>query len=129
MAKTVDELPVYVRLTEVAVEISALLERPALRKDFKLRRQISEALDSAEANIEEGFEQGTDHSFAYYLTRSKGSVGEVIGHLRRARRKDYISPEELAALRPKLEEIGRMLGGFIKYLEGCDYKDRGYHKR
>jgi hypothetical protein len=26
------------------------------------------------------------------------------------------------------KKLEKMLGGFIKYLQGCDWKDRGYHR-
>ncbi|HVL69618.1 MAG TPA: four helix bundle protein [Vicinamibacterales bacterium] len=128
MAKKVDEFPVYARVSELAVAITAILNRPGMRRDLKLRAQISDAIDSVAANMEEGFEQGTDRAFAHYLTIAKGSVGEIIGHLRRASRKGYIQAEELSGLVARLEEIGRMLGGFIKYLERSDFKDRGRHR-
>ena len=127
MAKKIDELPVYIKACEFAVAVSAILEKPGLRKDHQHRKQISEALDSMQANMEEGFEQGTDRAFANYLTNAKGSVGELIGHLKRARRKDYITVAEEKLLVSQAEELGRMLGGFIKYLRNCDWKDRGRH--
>jgi hypothetical protein len=37
------------------------------------------------------------------------------------------SPETVRALRRAGEEVGRMLGGWIKYLARCDFKDRGRH--
>ena len=127
MAKKVDELPVYLKVSEFSVAITAILRRPGLCRDFKLRDQIAAAIDSAEANIEEGFEQGSDRAFARYLTISKGSIGEILGHLKRAGRKGYLTADELNTLLPQAEEIGRMLGGFIKYLHGCDWKKRGRH--
>jgi four helix bundle protein len=127
MAKKIDELPVYRKACEFTIAVTAILQRPGLRKDFKHRNQISEALDSIEANMEEGFEQGTDRAFARYLTTSKGSVAEVAGHLRRARRKAYISAEEVSPLLERAEELGKMLGGFIKYLRDSDWKNRGSH--
>jgi four helix bundle protein len=127
MAKKIDELPVYFKACELAVAVSAILKNPGLRKDHQHRKQISEALDSIQANMEEGFEQGTDRAFANFLTHSKGSVGEVVGHLRRARRKDYITVAEEKLLVPQAEELGKMLGGFIKYLRNCDWTDRGRH--
>jgi four helix bundle protein len=127
MARKVDELPVYCAAQSFSAAVSAYLRRPALCKDRDLRDQIARALDSLEANIEEGFEQGTDRAFARYLTHSKGSVGELQGHLRRARRKAYLTEAELEPLLHQAESLGRMLGGFIKYLHGCDWKDRGRH--
>lgn len=127
MARKVEELPVYQKVTELGVAVTAILDRPGVRKDWKLRNQMSDAMDSAAANIEEGFELGTDRAFAKYLSTSKGSIGEIIGHLRRARRKGYVTAADLDRLIPAAEEIGRMLGGFIKYLRECDWKDRGRH--
>jgi four helix bundle protein len=127
MAKKIDELPVYIKACEFSVAVSAILSQPGIRKDHQHWKQISEALDSMQANMEEGFEQGTDRAFANYLTHSKGSVAEIIGHLRRARRKGYITVADLTRLAPQAEELGKMLGGFIKYLRACDWKDRGRH--
>lgn len=45
--------------------------------------------------------------------------------LRRAARKGHVSNEDVARLEPMAEELGRMLGGFIKYLKQSGFKDRG----
>jgi four helix bundle protein len=75
----------------------------------------------------EGFEQATDRAFANFLTYSKGSVAEVQGRLKQAYFKKYITADELAPRLEAGEELGRMLGGFIKYLRRCDWGDRGSH--
>ena len=129
MAKRVDELPVFSKIIEFSTAVSALLTQPRLRRNFKLRNQIADANDAIEANMEEGFEQGTDRAFARYVTISKGSLGETLGHLRRACRKGYITEDELAACASMGEVLGRMLGGFIKYLQRSDFKDRGHHNQ
>ena len=72
MARKIDDVPLYRKACEFSVAVSALLRKPGLCKDVKHRNQIAEALDSVEANMEEGFEQGTDRAFARYLTTSKG---------------------------------------------------------
>ena len=59
MAKNADELPVYRRAVEILGAVTPILNRPAVRRDRNLWEQIAEALDSIEANIEEGFEQGS----------------------------------------------------------------------
>jgi four helix bundle protein len=125
MAKRIEDLPVYQKACAFSVAVTAILQKPTLRKDFAHRNQIADAIDSIESNMEEGFEQGTDRAFARYLTISKGSTGEVIGHLRRAKRKGYITADELTPLVAQGNELGRMLGGFIKYLRACDWKGRG----
>jgi four helix bundle protein len=128
MAKKVDELPIYSKIIEFSNAVNAILDRQGLRRNFKLRNQITDANDAIAANVEEGFEQGTDRAFARYVTISKGSLGETIGHLKRAHRKGHISADELKARVDMGETLGKMLGGFIKYLHRSDFKDRGRHR-
>lgn len=125
MAKKVDELLVYQKVLAFEVSITAILDRPVLRRDKATHAQIVTAVDSIQANIEEGFEQKTDKAFAHFLNIAKGSSAELIGHFRRATRKNYLTEEEVTPIVSRLDEIGRMLGGLIKYLDRSDYKDRG----
>jgi four helix bundle protein len=96
-----------------------------LRNDRDLHEQISGANSSIPSNMVEGFEQGTDRAFANYLTYSKGSLAEVLERLKHAYFKGYITAEELNPRLEAGEELGKMLGGFIKYLRRCDWTDRG----
>jgi four helix bundle protein len=125
MAKKIDELPVYKRAVEFCRAITAILEGSALRRDRELHKQISAANDSITANMEEGFEQSTDRHFANFLFTAKGSLAEVLGRLKTARRKRRITQEQLDEQLRTGEELGRMLGGFIRYLNESDFKDRG----
>ena len=127
MAKKVEELPLYSKIIEFSSAVSAMSDRPAFRRNSKLRNQIVGANDSIGANLEEGFEQGTDRAFARYVTISKGSLGETLGHLRRAYRRKCMTRGELQELIVLGEALGKMLGGFIKYLQRSDFKDRGHH--
>ena len=88
-----------------------------------------DAADSILANMSEGFEGCTDAAFARYLYVSKGSVAEVLTRLTVSRRRHCISAEELAPIIEQGEALGRMLGGFIKYLERSGFKDRGRSTR
>jgi hypothetical protein len=47
--------------------------------------------------------------------------------LKQAYFKKYISQEQLQPQLANGEELGKMLGGFIKYLRGSDWNDRGSH--
>jgi four helix bundle protein len=126
MAHKIEELPIYSKVVEFWAAV-ALLERPRLRNDGDLYDQISRANESIPSNMVEGFEQGTDRAFANYLTYSKASLAEVLKRLKRARFKKHITADELEARLVAGEELGKMLGGFIKYLRRCDWKDRGSH--
>ncbi len=128
MAKKIEELPVFQKALEFCVAVTAILDRPGFRKDRDLSGQINDANESIPSNMREGFEQSTDANFAKYLYYSKGSLGEVLARLNRAQSKKYISSAELDPILVRGEELGRMLGGFIRYLARSNFKDRGRHK-
>jgi four helix bundle protein len=127
MAPKLEDLPIYSKVVAFWDAVNALLDNPRLCRDRDLHGQISRANDSIPSNMVEGFEQGTDRAFANFLAYSKGSLAEVLKRLRQAYFKRYITAEELQPLLAAGEELGKMLGGFIKYLRRCDWKDRGSH--
>ena len=127
MAKRIEDLPIHSKVEEFWSAINAILDIPAVRKDSDLHDQIARANESIGSNMVEGFEQGTDRAFAHYLKYSKGSIAEVLKRLRKAYYRRYIARQELDARLAQGEELKQMLGGFIKYLEESDWKDRGHH--
>ncbi len=127
MARKLEELPIYLKAREFWSAVNAILEKPRVRNDADLHDQLSRASDSIPSNMVEGFEQGTDKGFANYLTYSKASLAEVLKWLKKAYFKKYITQDELDSRLAAGEELGKMLGGFIKYLRRCDWKDRGSH--
>jgi four helix bundle protein len=67
MAIRVEELQVWQRAREFGLAVNAIIEKPGLLRDRRLREQIVDAADSILSNISEGFEQPTDRSFVKYL--------------------------------------------------------------
>ena len=128
MAHKLEELPIYNKAEAFWQAVNAILDTPRLRKDRDLHDQISEANDSITSNMVEGFEQPTDRAFAHFLTHSKGSLAEVLKRLKQAYFKHHISKEQLDPRICQGEELGKMLGGFIKYLRRSDWGDRGSHR-
>jgi four helix bundle protein len=127
MARKLEDLPIHSKVVAFWRAVNALLDKPRLRRDRSLHGQISRANDSIPSNMVEGFEQGTDRASANFLTYSKGSLAEVLKRLKQAYFKRYITSEELQPHLAAGEELAKMLGGFIKYLRRCDWKDRGSH--
>jgi four helix bundle protein len=91
-------------------------------RDFALRNQIRRAAVSAMANIAEGFERCGNKEFQQFLAMAKGSAGEVRSHLYVALDAGFISPEQFDRLHDLVLEIGRMIGGFMTYLQQTDFK-------
>ena len=127
MANTLQELPVYLKAREFHVAVAAIIARPAFGRNRKLHEQIADANESILANMEEGFEQSTDRGLEKYLFDAKGSTAEVVTRLNAAYRKHYITHDELVERTRLGEELGRMLGGWIKYLARSGWTDRGRH--
>ncbi len=125
MAHKIEELPVFQKAQEFSVAVTAILQRSRLRKNSELYKQIKDANDSILSNMDEGFEQESDDGFAKYLYYSKGSIAEVMRRLRRASARGEVPAFDVNALGELSEPLGKMLGGFIKYLKRSGFKDRG----
>ena len=128
MAQTLQELPVFLKAQEFSAAVAAIIARPAFGRNRKLREQIADANESILANMAEGFEQSSDAVLANYLYVSKGSIGEVIARLKGAERLGWVTSAESSEWTALGTEIQRMLGGWIRYLQRCDFKDRGRFK-
>ena len=97
MAHRLEELPLYEKIQEFWSAVFAILQRSALRGDRDLWEQISDANDSIDANMHEGFGQPTDASFANYLFIAKNSLAEVVARVYKAHEKGHISDDDLRA--------------------------------
>lgn len=125
MAIKVEELQVWQRAREFGLAVNAIIEKPGLLRDRRLREQIVDATDSILSNISEGFEQPTDRSFVKYLYTSKASNAEARTRLLIACNRRYLSGEEFRTCDRLSDEIARMLTGLIKYLVKSDRRNRG----
>jgi four helix bundle protein len=128
MAKRLEDLKVFSKATELSTAVNAILARFVLRRNSKAWNQISEANDSILSNMQEGFEQTSDDGFAKYLVYSKGSTAEVVARLRGVKDRKQIPAEEFERIAALGTELGKMLGGLIKYLRRSGFKDRGSHR-
>jgi four helix bundle protein len=129
MARKLKELPIYPKAVDFCSAVTALLDRPAFGRNRRLHDQIDSANDSILSNMSEGFEQPTDKAMEKYLFDAKGSAAEVLIRLETARRKGFITSDEFTRCKTMGDELLPMLGGWIKYLARCDWKDRGRRRR
>jgi four helix bundle protein len=125
MAHKVDELPLFGEAQKFSAEVSATLQRSTISRSSKPFKQIVDANESITANMDEGFDQESDDGFARYLYYSKGSIAEVMRRLRRASATGDVDTRDVAQLHEQAEVLGKMIGGFIKYLKRSGFRDRG----
>jgi len=127
MAKRIEDLPLYSKVLEFWNEVAAILKHSDVRRNRKLFEQIDSANDSIDSNMKEGFEQPTDAAFAKLVCTAKGSLEEVITRLRQAQKKGLVSETDVARIEELGLPLGKMMGGFIKYLRASGFTDRGRH--
>jgi four helix bundle protein len=111
------ELPIWQESVTLAAQIYRYFETTELKRDFRMRDQVRAAAVSIVSNIAEGFEYRNDKQFIRYLTYSKGSVGELISQLYILHEADMIPEKDHRYFQEKALELGRKIGGFIKYLQ------------
>jgi len=89
----------------------------AFRADLALRDQMRRAAVSVMSNIAEGFDRNGDRQFIQFLRIAKGSAGEIRAQLYVALDSGILGLKEFEKLSGQAAEVGRLLGGFIKYLQ------------
>jgi four helix bundle protein len=121
---SLDDLLVYQKALDAANAVSAIIARPSVAKDFKLRDQLGASSSRVPALIAEGFEQKSDRHFAHYLYIARGSAKETKAHLIVAWGRQHVTKDEANALCDRYDEICRMSTSFIRYLEREDRRHR-----
>ena len=124
-AKNLSDVLVYHKAIEASDEVSAFLKRPAFRKDFDLKDQISRSSSRVAPLIAEGFGQITDRQTADYYGRARGSAYETLTHLITAKGREHITQEDLQKTGDKYIEITKMLTPWINYLQRSNWRQRG----
>jgi len=124
-AKNLSDVLVYQKAVVASDEVSAFLKRPAFRKDFDLKDQVSRSSSRVAALIAEGFGQITDRQTADYYGRARGSAYETLTHLITAKGREHITQEELQQTGDKYIEITKMLTPWINYLQRSNWRQRG----
>ena len=122
--RSLDEFLAYQKALDAAHAVSAILERPSFKKDFKLREQLSASSSRTPALMAEGFEQRSDRHFAHYMYLARGSAKESRVHLIVAWGRNYVTKDETDDLCARYDEIARISTGLIKHLEAEDRPNR-----
>lgn len=111
-----EDIEAWQKARELTKQIYALSNDGQFARDFGLRDQIRRASVSIMSNIAEGFERGGDVEFRRFLIIAKGSAGEVKAQLYVALDAGLIDKTIFDSLYKMTNEIGNLIGGFIRYL-------------
>ena len=121
---TFEELEIWQEARKLLKSVREICNRPRVKRDFSFTDQITRSTRSISHNIAEGFECMTTPEFINFLGIAKRSTGETRSHFYDALDELYITKEEFQLLTDHTKRIGRMIAGFIHYLQTVDQKKK-----
>ena len=107
------DLKVWQRAKDLAVDLYRLTGEGALGKDWGFRDQIRRAVISIPSNIAEGDELGTDRQAIKFFYTAKGSAAEVLTQSIIAQEIGYLTQEQFHRISEKCLGISAMLAKLI----------------
>jgi four helix bundle protein len=127
--KSFEDIEAWRKARQFCDDVYKLTLTGNFAKDFSLRDQINRSAGSIMDNIAEGFERGSKNEFVQFLSYSKGSAGETSSQLFRALDRNHITEPVFQKLTEDAIEIGKMIGGFISYLNTSEIKGTKFKNR
>src|SRR5438445_242977 len=121
-----EDVDAWVRARELTRQLYQVTRSAEFVRDYGLRDQIRRAAVSIMSNIAEGFERGGNKEFRHFLTVAKGSAAEVRSQLYIALDAGYLTPAQFGQLHQAAIETGRLISGFIRYLDRSEFKGVKY---
>ena len=116
--KNLEEITAWQLACQVKVCVDRFLARPAFRRSFKCFDQLHDSVRSAPRNIAEGHARGFKHKeFARFLRIAKGSLSEVINHVRDAEDQGLITADERVSSERLAKRSIKALNRLLEYLE------------
>ena len=123
-----EDIEAWKKGRELRKDVYAHSNRGEFAKDYALKDQIRRAALSVTSNIAEGFERDGNKEFRQFLSNAKGSCGEVRDQLYAALDEDYITQSEFKALYESSLEVGRLIAGFMSYLQRSAIRGQKYRE-
>lgn len=121
-----EDLISWQKSKDLTIEIYKITKNSSFSKDFGLCNQIQRAAVSIPSNIAEGFGRGGNKEFLQFLSIAKGSLYELKTQLIIAFEIGYINDIEYNKLKNDSEEIGKLIAGFMNYLNKSELKGIKY---
>jgi four helix bundle protein len=109
-----ENLDVWKKSHEVVLEIYQIVENFPEDEKFALTDQLRRASVSIPSNIAEGSGKNSEAEFVRFLEMARGSTSELDYQIQLAGDLNYLDASVTRKLRKKVDEIRRMLTGFIQ---------------
>lgn len=119
----IEDIIVWQKSMEFAKEIYKLTNKGNFSKDYSIKYPIRRAAISVASNATEGFGRGGNKDFIQFLFISKGSLFELRTQLFYiALYLEYTTQNEFSELNNLVDQIGKLINGFLNYLQKSDLK-------
>ena len=116
MIENYKELDVWKKSVGLTTDLYKLTSRFPDAERYGLASQIRRATTSIAANIAEGWGRGSTGEYIQFLTVARGSLMELETHLIVSRDLHFVEHDDLSAVLPRIEDIGKMLNRLITAL-------------
>lgn len=116
MAFIFEKLDVWNKSRNLVIDIYKMLELFPKHENYALCDQIRRAAVSIPSNIAEGSGRASKRETAHFVEIAYGSLMEVYCQLLVAWDLNYIQDTHINYIKPKVEEIAKMLSGYRKWL-------------
>jgi four helix bundle protein len=110
------KLKVWEKAHHFALQVYRITKKFPSDERFGLAAQLQRAATSVPTNIAEGCGRESERELARFMSISAGSTSEVEYQLLLARDLDYIKDETYRELNQQINEVKKMLNGFIQKL-------------
>ena len=112
-----EQLEVWKKARGLKNEIAELVKQFPSEEKFRLTDQIIRSSRSITSQIAEGHGRRTYPDRLRFCIIARGSLSETLNHLIDAYDSKYISSEVLYYFRNKIEELERILNGYIHFMD------------
>jgi len=122
MVREFKKLNVWRRAIELGKAVYEVVDKFPRKEDYELSSQLRRAVVSISSNIAEGCGRYTNKDTIRFLYISMGSIKEVESQLFIAKEFGYLGEEDLSNLEKELDEVSKLLMGFIGYISNYEKK-------
>ncbi len=112
-----EDLEVWKRARVLKKDIALLVKTFPAEEKFRLTDQLIRSSRSVNVQIAEGHGRKTWPERLRFCVIARGSLSETLNHLIDAFDEGIIREEVLQQLRIKINEVERLLNGYISYLD------------
>ena len=117
------ELEVWKKARELKKEIALLVKNFPEVEKYRLTDQLIRSSRTINSSIAEGHGRFTVNDQNHFCIIARGSLSETHNHLIDAFDESYITEQQLDYFKLKIDEVGRLLNGYITYLRKTKLPD------